>query len=253
MIKGSGDRCDPDPKTGDDIDLIDRNRWEKATIAFTCLKAKIAATPILKHFDPDRPPVIVVYASKWAVSAALLQEHENTYWPVTFTSRTLKPNVINYGMVEKEVLALLRMLDVCYTVLVARNIKVLTRYSTLAWLVQSSGLNGRLGRWAALLSNWTLEIRKCEKGEEEILGTLAASITPVKELNDHSERCWIRVHPTTSHVCPFSRLQFRFEKVLVTSLSNLLMDNHSVSRVKQWFYRTLLTALKATTNFWCTR
>ena len=67
------------------------------------LKDKIAKTPILKHFDPDRPPVIVVYASKWAVSAALLQQHDGVYWPATFTSRTLKPNKINYGMVEKEV------------------------------------------------------------------------------------------------------------------------------------------------------
>lgn len=38
------------------------------------LKDKIAKTPILKHFDPDRAPVIVLYASKWAVSAALLQK-----------------------------------------------------------------------------------------------------------------------------------------------------------------------------------
>ena len=70
-------------------------------ISFTMLKDKIAKTPILKHFDPDRHPVIVVYASKWAVSAALLQEHDVTYWFVTFTSRTLKPNEISYGMVEK--------------------------------------------------------------------------------------------------------------------------------------------------------
>lgn len=94
-------------------------------IAFTLLKAKIAATPILKHFDPDRLPVIVVYASKWAISAALLQEHDGMYWPVTFTSRTLKPNQVNYGMVEKEVLALLRILDVCYTTLVSYEITVL--------------------------------------------------------------------------------------------------------------------------------
>ena len=31
--------------------------------------------------------------------------------PVTFTSRTLKPNEVNYGVVDKEVLALLRILD----------------------------------------------------------------------------------------------------------------------------------------------
>ena len=95
-------------------------------IAFTLLKAKIATTPILKHFNPDRLPVIVVYASKWAVSAALLQEYDGVYWPVTFSSRTLKPNEINYGMVEKEVLALHQMLDICYTMLVSREITVLT-------------------------------------------------------------------------------------------------------------------------------
>ena len=165
-------------------DPSERSRWEKATIAFTLLKAKIATTPILKHFDPDRLPVIVVYASKWAVSASLLQEYDGVHWPVTFTSRTLKPNEVNYGMVEKEVLALLRILEICYNMLVSREVRVLTRYSTLAWLVQSSCLNWRLGRWAALLSNWTLEVKRCTKGEDEILGTLAASITPREEVDD---------------------------------------------------------------------
>ena len=153
-------------------------------IALTLLKAKIATTSILKHFDPDRSPVIVVYASKWAVSAALLQEYDGVYWLVTFSSRTLKPNEGNYGMVEQEVSALLRMLDICYTMLESREITVLTRYSTLAWLLQSSGLNGRLGGWAALLSNWTLETRRSEKGEDEILGMLAASITPREEVDE---------------------------------------------------------------------
>ena len=90
------------------------------------LKAKIATAPMLKHFDPDRPPVIVVYASKWAVSAALIQEYDGVYHPVTFTRRTLKTNELNYGTVEKEVLALLRVLDVCYTTLASREITGLT-------------------------------------------------------------------------------------------------------------------------------
>ena len=63
-------------------------------IAFTLLKAKISETPILKHFDPDRSPVIVVYSSKWAISEALLQEYDGVYWPVTFSSRTLKFNEV---------------------------------------------------------------------------------------------------------------------------------------------------------------
>ena len=45
---------------GGERDLKERIRWEKATIAFTMLKAKIATTPILKHFYRDQIPVIVV-------------------------------------------------------------------------------------------------------------------------------------------------------------------------------------------------
>ncbi|KAE9081927.1 hypothetical protein PF010_g21792 [Phytophthora fragariae] len=99
------------------------DRWTRAERAFAVLKTKIAATPVLRHFDPDRPPVVVVYASKWAVSAALMQEHHGVYWPVNFTSRTLKSNEINYGIVDKVVLALLRILEVCYTLLVTRKIR----------------------------------------------------------------------------------------------------------------------------------
>ena len=87
-------------------------------------------------------------------------------------------------MVGKEVLALLRMKDIYYTMLVSREITVLTRYSTLAWLLQSSGIDGRLGRWSALQSNWTLEIWRCEKGKDNILGTIAASITPCEEVDE---------------------------------------------------------------------
>ena len=114
----------------------------------------------------------------------MLHEYDGVYWPVTFLSRTLKPSEVNYGMVENDGLALLQMLDVCYTMLVYREITVRTRYSTLAWLLQSSGPNVGLGRWAALLPNRTLEIRRSEKREDEILGILAASITPHEEVDE---------------------------------------------------------------------
>ncbi|POM63971.1 Reverse transcriptase [Phytophthora palmivora] len=102
----------------------------------------------------------------------------------TFVSGTLKSNELNYSPVEKEVLALLRILDLGYNMLVGRRIQVLTRYSTLAWLFRSTGLQGRLGQWASLLSPWTLEIVKCVKGEEEILGVIAASITPRSRVDE---------------------------------------------------------------------
>ena len=35
-----------------------------------------------------------------------------------------------------------------------------------------------------MLSSWTSEVRRCEKGEDETLGTLAASITPRYEVDE---------------------------------------------------------------------
>ena len=110
-------------------------------------------------------------------------------------------------MVEKEVLALLRILDIGYTILVSREIKVLTRHSTLAWLVQSSGLNGRLGRWVALLSNWTLEIKKCKKIEDEILDTLAASITSPEEVDEMLIAIAPRKQPKHTMIMPPSTVE----------------------------------------------
>ena len=46
--------------------------------------------------------MIVVYASKWAVYAALLQEPEGTYWINTLLSRSLNSSSFNKIMLEKE-------------------------------------------------------------------------------------------------------------------------------------------------------
>ncbi|OWZ00436.1 LOW QUALITY PROTEIN: reverse transcriptase [Phytophthora megakarya] len=105
-----------------------------------------------------------------------IQEYDQIYYPVMFASRILKSNELNDGIAEKEVLVLLRILDLNYNALVGRPIHVLTRHSTLTWLFRSTVLQGRLGQWAALLSFWTPEITKCVKGEDEILGSLAARL-----------------------------------------------------------------------------
>ncbi|OWZ09136.1 reverse transcriptase [Phytophthora megakarya] len=64
-------------------------RWIHAHRFFSALKAKIATTPILRHFDPDRKATVVVYASDWAISGSLMQEYDQIFYPMMFAS-TLK-------------------------------------------------------------------------------------------------------------------------------------------------------------------
>ncbi|OWZ10930.1 LOW QUALITY PROTEIN: hypothetical protein PHMEG_00016125 [Phytophthora megakarya] len=125
-----------------------------------------------------------LYASDWAIAASLMQEHDRIYHPVALAIRTLEVNELKYNVTEKEVLALLRIVDLYYNLLVGREIWVLSRHSTLAWLFKLTGLQGRLGQWSALLAPWTLEITRFTKGEDEILGAIAASITLRSKIDD---------------------------------------------------------------------
>ncbi|OWZ06372.1 reverse transcriptase [Phytophthora megakarya] len=162
----------------------ENERWIRAHKAFTTLKTKIVTTPILRHFDEMRTPVIIVNASDWAIPASLTQEHDGIFHPVAFTSRTLKMNELNYNVTEKGGVGTAEVLDLYYNLLVGRKIWVLTRHSTLAWLLKSTGLQGRLGQWSALLAPWTLAITKCMKGEDKTLGAIDASITPRATTDD---------------------------------------------------------------------
>ncbi|OWY90518.1 LOW QUALITY PROTEIN: reverse transcriptase, partial [Phytophthora megakarya] len=162
----------------------ERDRWARAKNAFTMLKAKIIATPVLKHFDPERTPVVVIYADKWAISAALMQEHEGVYHPVTFTSRTLKPNELNYlwsgGQGSIGASANLGCLLLAAGYQIDQGLVAILDIGLAAQVERIRRSTG----WAALLSGWTLEVTKCVKGEDEILGTIAASITPRADVDE---------------------------------------------------------------------
>ncbi|OWZ11305.1 LOW QUALITY PROTEIN: reverse transcriptase [Phytophthora megakarya] len=142
-------------------------RWIHAYRSFSVLKSKITTTPILRHFDPERRATVVAY--------------DKIYYPVTFASRTLNPNELNYGIAEKEVLTMPRILDLNYNAW--SDVLSMCWPDTLLWH-DSSDLRSCKGvKWAALLSMWTLEITKCVKREDEILRALAFSFKPRSEMD----------------------------------------------------------------------
>ena len=77
-----------------------------------------------------------------------MQEHEGVLCPIRFVGRTLKEGELRYHLAEKEVLALMRVLTVCHTLVVGRKLKVLTRHSTMKWIFTSKALVSRVLQWA---------------------------------------------------------------------------------------------------------
>lgn len=157
---------------------------ERAKRAFELLKSRLVDTPVLKHPDRTKPYVIILHANPWAASAVLGQEYDGVIFPVRFTGRTLHDAELKYHPAEQEILALLRVLTSCYTLVKSQPLKVYTRFSVLKWLFKSKTLQGRCLQWATLLSPWSLEFERAEKDEDGLAALLAASITPREHLDE---------------------------------------------------------------------
>ncbi|POM79512.1 Reverse transcriptase, partial [Phytophthora palmivora] len=158
----------------------------RAQEAFEILKHKIVSTPLLRHPDRSRPFVIIPHP--WAASAVLGQEYDGIVHPVRFTGRILNDAELRYHIAEKEVIAILRVLEVFRTLVEGSpKIVVYTRYSVLKWLLTSQSADGRTVKWGLKLSHWDLEIRRVQRDEDGLAAILGAGITPREHLDEVAE------------------------------------------------------------------
>ncbi|OWY97046.1 hypothetical protein PHMEG_00032517, partial [Phytophthora megakarya] len=107
-----------------DEDFTEEGDLSGAKESFRILQRKVAEAPILRHFDKAKEVYVMLYANEWALSATLMQMHDDKLHPVRFCGRVLKDAEMNYHSAEKEVLALLLMLKTCYTQLAGKKLHV---------------------------------------------------------------------------------------------------------------------------------
>ncbi|OWY95904.1 reverse transcriptase [Phytophthora megakarya] len=152
---------------------------EAAKESFEILKRKIVLTPLLRHPDRTKPFVIIPHANPWAACAVLGQEHEGLIHP------SVEGSELRYHIAEKEVLAVLRTLEVFRPLIHGSEFPVVvyTRYSVLKWLLQSNTTDGRHLKWGLELSRWPLEIHRTQKDEDGLAAILGSSITPREHLD----------------------------------------------------------------------
>ena len=82
--------------------------WGKTeTEAFELVKAQLAKSPVLVHYDPTRQLTIATDASPYAVGAVLSHiEDDGTEKPIAYTSRTLNVVEKRYSQLDKEALVI---------------------------------------------------------------------------------------------------------------------------------------------------
>ncbi|MBW0469806.1 hypothetical protein O181_009521, partial [Austropuccinia psidii MF-1] len=79
---------------------------EEALSQFKILKQAFTTAPILSHFNPSLPTIIVNDASDYALGAVLSQVNDSGKHPIAFDSHKLLPAELNYEIHDKELLVI---------------------------------------------------------------------------------------------------------------------------------------------------
>jgi transposase InsO family protein len=124
--------------------------------AFDELKARLQSAPVLAHPDPSRQFILHTDASGFAIAAVLSQQQQDgTIRPVAYYSKKMNAAEKNYGVTDKELLAIVEAVRHwrCYLEGNPYPTKVHTDHQGLQWLNSKSELSGRQARWVESLSD----------------------------------------------------------------------------------------------------
>jgi len=115
--------------------------------------------PILRTPNMNKPFILHTDASGVALGAILAQLDDNgAEYVCHYASRTLKGAEINYGISEKECLAMVWGIMLLRPYLHGTKFKAVTDHSALKWLMSIKEPTGRLERWSLYLQAYDFEI-----------------------------------------------------------------------------------------------
>ena len=126
--------------------------------AVMTLLFRIVNAPCLKYFDDQLPTHVYTDASKFGIGGWIGQEHADGIHPVTFWSRKMTPQEVNYPTHERELLALVKMCAKYRHLLVGRPVVAHTDHAALIHINDQPNLSPRQIRWVESLQDFDIKI-----------------------------------------------------------------------------------------------
>jgi len=124
--------------------------------AFNSLKEQITMAQILALPDNSRPFQIEADSSYFVTGAVLSQQspEDNKWHPVAFLSKSLSPVEQNYEIHDKEMLAIVKVLEAWRHFMegAEHRCEIWTDHKNLQYLMMAKKLNQRQARWSLLLA-----------------------------------------------------------------------------------------------------
>jgi len=138
------------------------NWTEKQEEAFRELKEQFIRKPVLAALDLDKRMRMEVDVLNYVTDGVLLMECEDGKWKlVAFLSKSLNETERNYEIHDKEMLAIIRGLEIWRYLLEEAQFKfeIWTNYKNLEYFMKVQKLNWRQAQWALYLFRFDFTLK----------------------------------------------------------------------------------------------
>ena len=214
-----------------DIPFVWSDDCEKA---FQTLKSKLISPPILGYPNFDKPFKVYTDASGDAVGAILSQEQEGTERVIAYSGRAMNKHEQNYGITEKEALAVITAIKSFDPYLRNNSFTIITDHSALKWLfgTRKNEPVGRLGRWILFLQQYNFDVVHRAGVKHQNADGLSRSVYEPHPADAVLEDL-PQLYSLNSKSTGQSRVSQRMEQTNVLSASD--SQSHSTSDRKSWW------------------
>ena len=155
----------------------------------------MCTAPILQMLADDKPFWVEVDASDYAIGAVLSQQTDNKWHLVAYMSKALSETKHNYEIYDKEILAIMLVLDEWqqYLMGVRQKFKIWTDHQNLQYFWQPQKLNCQQACWITELAEYNFvlmhkpgkthlkpDLKRGERQQKHHLAQATAFLTPRK-------------------------------------------------------------------------
>nr|GFA80796.1 reverse transcriptase domain-containing protein [Tanacetum cinerariifolium] len=151
------------------------------------LEHKLTEAPILIAPNWDQPFELMCDASDYAVGAVLGQKIEKQFRPIHYASKTMNQAESNYTTTEKEMLAVVYVLEKFRSYLIMNKSIVYTDHSALKYLFAKKDAKARLLRWILLLQEFDFKVIDTRGAENYAYDHLSRLENPYENIFDPKE------------------------------------------------------------------
>ena len=126
--------------------------------AFHQLKQMLTSAPLFLHYPvPDTPLILTTDASGIGIGGVLQQQINGTLYNLFYHSQVLTPCEQKYSTIEKEALAIYKCIARMRTLILGRQLTLVTDHCPLCHIMTKTVNNARVNRIAILIQEYNID------------------------------------------------------------------------------------------------